>query len=78
MIRSAQSTAINLLLPIIAMTADAMQGVRELCLDAGMNDYLAKPMSPTSLALMFERWLPAPAACESRATMPVARSNLEF
>lgn len=42
---------------IIAMTANAMQGDQEKCLEAGMNDYLAKPITPRTLAEMLEKWL---------------------
>ena len=42
---------------IIAMTANAMEGDRQKCIDAGMDDYLAKPVNQASLRSMLERWL---------------------
>jgi CheY-like chemotaxis protein/HPt (histidine-containing phosphotransfer) domain-containing protein len=45
-------------IPIIAMTAHAMQGDKERCLEVGMNGYVSKPVSPRELADVLERWLP--------------------
>jgi len=45
-------------IPIIALTAHAMQGDKDRCLEAGMNDYLTKPVSPRALAEALEKWLP--------------------
>ncbi len=44
-------------IPIVAMTANAMEGDRQRCLDAGMDDYLAKPYTMSRLALVLQRWL---------------------
>ena len=44
--------------PILAMTANALKGDREKCIDAGMDDYLTKPIDIKSLSDLLEKWLP--------------------
>jgi two-component system, sensor histidine kinase and response regulator len=46
-------------MPIIAMTAGALEGDREAALEAGMDDYLAKPLRPDQLDAVLERWVGA-------------------
>ena len=43
-------------IPIIAMTAQAMKGDREKCLEAGMNDYISKPIKREAVFEMVKKW----------------------
>ena len=67
-------------LPIVALTANALQGDRQKCLQAGMDDFLSKPYSLVQLQAVLSRWLPAAtqlktAEMPSQAAPPVEEEH---
>jgi PAS domain S-box-containing protein len=70
-IRDPHSAVINHNIPIIAMTARALQGDREACLKAGMNDFVPKPIEPKALAAALENWV------QSHKGEPVSHDQAE-
>ena len=62
---------------IIAVTADAMKGARERCLDSGMNDYISKPVDIEKLKSVLGEWIPGEAGEEEEENpyLPVEESS---
>ena len=57
-IRHPESKVLNRDIPIVAMTANTMEGDREKCLSVGMNDFISKPINPNKVQETLHRWLP--------------------
>ncbi|MGA2735176.1 MAG: response regulator [Syntrophobacteraceae bacterium] len=64
-------------LPIVALTAHSMDGDREACLAAGMDDYLSKPFNLDGLVTLLERWLPSTSTTDLSVTTDVVDDPAE-
>jgi signal transduction histidine kinase/DNA-binding NarL/FixJ family response regulator len=64
-------------IPIVALTAHALQHDRAQCLDAGMNDYVSKPFGRDEIAQMLDRWAPRAASSQGAAGSSEPSSRLD-
>jgi signal transduction histidine kinase/DNA-binding response OmpR family regulator len=56
-IRQRESAGLSLRIPIIALTANALAGENQVCLEAGMDDYISKPVKIETLETVLEKWV---------------------
>ena len=76
-IRTQSSGVLGHDVPIIAMTANAMKEDRDKCLEAGMDDYVPKPVKKELIAAVLEKWL-SPARLLRRKNIDVDNKNLDI
>jgi CheY-like chemotaxis protein len=76
-IRDPHSSVMNHHVTVIAMTANAMQGDREMCIEKGMDDYISKPITPQTLASVLEKWISSRTGAPSVETSKPADTETE-
>jgi len=64
--------------PIVAMTADALTELKEKCLQAGMNDYISKPLDEAALRSLLVHQFKQPALTEATSTLSGTRNGLSY
>jgi len=75
-----QRRGLNVSVPIVAVTANAMKGDRDKCIQAGMDDYISKPVDRKKLYEIIAKWtmVEAPAGAPDKPSPSTAMSNSEL